>query len=132
MINPQKETDLKKKMSDLGIREEDIIEKFVHSSGKGGQNLNKVATCVYLRHIPTNTEVKCQETRYQALNRFLARRLLTEKIEAMVLGRKSARRQEIEKTRRQKRKRSKRAKEKVLEQKRFQSEKKKLRQEIRI
>jgi peptide chain release factor len=118
-------------MAALGIREEDITEKFVRSSGKGGQNLNKVATCVYLRHAPTNTEVKCQETRSQALNRFLARRSLAEKIEAMILGRKSARRQQIEKIRRQKRKRSKRAKEKVLEQKRFQSEKKKLRQDIR-
>jgi peptide chain release factor len=127
-VSPEKELALKGRMSSLGIREEDIMEKFVHSSGKGGQNLNKVATCVYLRHVPTNTEVKCQQTRSQALNRFLARRSLVEKIEAMVLGKKSARQQLIEKLRRQKRRRSRRSKEKMLEQKRFQAEKKKLRQ----
>lgn len=131
-VSLNKEIELKNKMSRLGIREEDIIEKFVRSSGKGGQNLNKVATCVYLRHVPTNIEVKCQQTRSQALNRFLARRSLVEKIEEMVEGRRSARQQLIEKIRRQKRKRSKRAKEKVLENKRYQSEKKKLRQDIRL
>jgi len=118
---------LRLKMEELGIFEKDIIEKFIHSSGKGGQNVNKVATCVYLKHEPTQIEVKCQENRSQALNRYRARRILVEKIETVIKGRESAEKKRIEKIRRQKRKRSKRAKEKMLVDKRKQAEKKKSR-----
>lgn len=102
-------------MEELDIRESDIIERFVRSRGHGGQNVNKVSTCVYLKHVPSGTEVKCQRERSQSLNRFLARRLLVEKIEQQVKGKESEEQQRIEKVRRQKRKRSRRAKEKVLE-----------------
>ncbi len=114
-------------MASLGIREEDVVERFVRSRGHGGQNVNKTSSCVYLKHVPTGIEVKMQEERSQALNRFLARRLLADKIEETILGEKSRIRQQIEKIRRQKRKRSKRAKEKLLRDKRMQSEKKSLR-----
>ena len=111
-------------MQKFGIREEDILEKFIRSSGKGGQRTNKVSTCVYLKHRPTGIEVKCQEERSQALNRFLARRRLVNKIEAQILGRQSEERKRIEKIKRQKRKRSRRAKEKMLKNKKQKSEKK--------
>lgn len=124
-VSPEKETALEERMKKLGVREEDITEKFIRSGGHGGQNVNKVATCVYLKHIPTGTEVKCQQERSQALNRFFARRLLVDKIEQLVLGKESAERQRVEKLRRQKRKRSKRAKEKMLAAKHRQSNKKK-------
>jgi len=114
-------------MTHLGIREKDIEEKFIRSGGKGGQKVNKTATCVYLKHGPTGIEIKCQEERYQALNRFLARRRLTNKIENLVLGKLSEERKRIEKIRRQKRKRSKRAKEKMLGNKKKRSEKKRFR-----
>lgn len=114
-------------MDALNIREEDIEESFIRSSGKGGQHVNKVSTCVYLKHIPTGIEVKCQKERSQSLNRYRARVLLVRKIDQMVKGRESEERQRIEKIRRQKRKRSKRAKEKMLAEKKAQSEKKKLR-----
>lgn len=120
-----KEKALAERMERLGIREPDLVEKFIRSGGHGGQNVNKVATCVYLKHLPTGVEVKCQQERSQALNRFLARRILTDKIEAMVLGKRSEEQQRIAKIRRQKRKRSKRAKEKMLADKRLVSEKKK-------
>lgn len=124
-VSKDREEALRKKMESLGIEEKDIVEKFVRSSGKGGQKVNKTATCVYLKHLPTGIEVKCQRERYQAVNRFLAREILTKKIEAEILGELSEERQRIEKIRRQKRKRSKRAKEKMLEGKRKHAQKKK-------
>ena len=84
-------------------------------------------TCVYLKHIPTGIEVKCQKERSQSLNRYRARVLLVEKIDQMIRGKESEERQKIEKIRRQKRKRSKRAKEKMLAEKKVQSQKKRLR-----
>lgn len=124
-ISKVKKAALKKKMQNLGICEEDIDEKFIRSSGKGGQKVNKTSTCVYLKHRPTGIEVKCQRERLQVLNRFLARRILTNKIETLILGRLSDERKRIEKIRRQKRKRSLRAKEKMLKAKRERGEKKK-------
>ncbi len=129
-LNPEKEKALKEHMMQLGVREEDIVEKFIRAQGAGGQNVNKVSSCVYLRHLPTGIEVKCQQERSQALNRFLARRILLNKIESRILGRVSAEQKRIEKIRRQKRKRSRRAKLKILEVKRHHSEKKALRQNL--
>ena len=122
-----KERALKAKMDSLGIKETDLEEKFIRSSGKGGQKVNKTSSCVYLKHRPTGIEVKCQKERSQALNRFFARRILADKIESLILGRKSEEHRRIEKIRRQKRKRSRRAKEKMLRYKKMRSEKKKLR-----
>ena len=130
-INPSKEQELKLRMQRLGIYEKDIEEKFIRSSGKGGQHINKVSTCVYLKHIPTGIEVKCQQERSQIINRFLARRILADKIESIILGNQSQQQQLIEKIRRQKQKRSKRAKEKILRLKKIQSEKKRLRAQIK-
>jgi len=126
-VSPEKEKALLEKMHHLGIHEEDIVERFIRSRGHGGQNVNKVSTCVYLKHLPTGIEVKCQQERSQALNRFFARRLLVTKIENQILGKESAEQQRIAKIKRQKRKRSKRAQEKVLHLKHMQSEKKKAR-----
>jgi peptide chain release factor len=123
-VSPEKEKFLYEKMRRLGIREQDIEEHFVRSQGKGGQNVNKTSTAVYLRHRPTGVEVKCQQERSQALNRFLARRILADRVENLVEGRRSEELRRREKIRRQKRKRSKRAKEKMLQAKHLQSARK--------
>ena len=131
-INSVKQQLLQEQFEKLNIKESDIIEKFIHSSGHGGQNLNKVATCVYLKHMPTLTEIKCQKHRTQLLNRYEARKMLAEAIESKILGKLSKRVREIEKIRRQKRKRNKRAKEKMLEQKKINSDKKESRRKVEL
>jgi len=123
-VSPEKESQLAQRMAALDVREVDIDESFVRSGGHGGQNVNKVSTCVMLLHRPTGVQVKCQATRQQGMNRFLARRLLLDKIEEKKTGVIAAQRAEIEKIRRQKRRRSRRAKNKMLDNKSRQGVKK--------
>jgi protein subunit release factor B len=129
-VSPEKAQALAARMAALGVREADLDEQFVRSGGKGGQNVNKVATCVVLRHRPTGLQVKCQEARSQAMNRFLARRLLCAKLDERLRGAASAAEQARERIRRQKRRRSRRAKEKMLAHKHAQGEKKALRRPV--
>lgn len=112
------------RMEKLGIKESDLIEKFILGSGKGGQKINKTSSCVYLKHIPTGIEIKCQRDRSRELNRFFARRELCEKIEREIHNIKTKKEQEISKIRRQKKRRSRRTQQKVLEEKRAHSTKK--------
>lgn len=107
-VSDEKNRWLQEKMETLGIQEKDIEEKFVRSSGSGGQKVNKTSTCVYLKHIPTGIEVKCMKERSQSLNRFLARRELVTRVEKMS-GRLMEENTIIEKVRRRKSKREKRA-----------------------
>lgn len=130
-IGLDKQKAVLEKMKQLGVRKDDIVESFIRSAGPGGQNVNKTSTCVYLKHIPTGIEVKCQSQRSQALNRYIGRRLLLQKIENSVLGRLSEQKKRVEKIRRQKRRRSRKAKLKMLESKRLNARKKLLRAKLR-
>lgn len=110
-VSEEKNRWLREAMATVGIREEDLEERFVRSSGKGGQHVNKTSTCVWLRHIPTGIEVKCMAERNQSVNRFLARRELVEKVAALVgVGTAASRRKE--KARKQKGRRQRRAERK--------------------
>lgn len=131
-VSPEKEDQLAQRMAALGVREVDLEETFVRSGGHGGQNVNKTSTCVMLLHRPTGLQVKCQSTRQQGLNRFIARRLLLDKIEERKHGFVAAERDRIEKIRRQKRKRSQRAKARMLADKARHAYKKALRRPVKM
>ena len=129
-VSLEKANQLAQRMAALGVSEADLEETFVRSGGHGGQNVNKTSTCVMLLHRPSGLQVKCQETRQQGLNRFIARRVLLDKIEEKKNGFVAAQRAEIEKIRRQKRKRSRRAKNRMLANKSHNAAKKESRRSV--
>jgi len=129
-VGPRKRAELDACMAREGVVEAELVERFVLGSGSGGQKVNKTSSCVYLKHVPTGIEVKCQRARSRELNRYYARRELCEKLESRRLGAASKRQQAMEKIRRQKRRRSRRAKQRMLEDKRHQGVKKSLRRPV--
>lgn len=129
-ISPEKEIALRERMERLGVQESDLRETFIRASGPGGQKVNKTSSCVLLVHLPTGLSVKCQRERSQTVNRFLARRLLLDRLERIKTGAVAAEKARIEKLRRQKRRRSRRAKEKMLALKHLQSGKKEARTKV--
>ena len=125
-----KEEQFRQRMAALGVREAEVEESFVRSGGHGGQNVNKVATCVMLLHRPTGLQVKSQATRQQGLNRIHARKLLLDKIEALQKSHADAARSKVEKLRRQKRGRSRAAKQRILADKSHNSARKESRRVV--
>ena len=121
---PEQDDELAQRMAALGVREADIEESFVRSGGHGGQNVNKTSTCVMLVHRPSGLQVKCQTTRHQGQNRFLARKLLLDKIEAGQRTQAAEKRAAAAKLRRQKRGRSAGAKKRMLADKSHHAAKK--------
>jgi len=112
-VSVEKEEELLKKMDQLGVKEADIDEKFIRSGGPGGQNVNKVATCVQLKHLPTGITVKIQKDRTQGVNRFLARRSLLSKIEESISGKPAKEQIKIQKIQKQKKRRKRKTKAKL-------------------
>jgi len=107
-VTRKKQEELEARMSALGVREADIEEKYIRSSGPGGQNVNKTASCVYLKHIRSGLEVKMQRERTQGLNRYYARKRLCELVEEEKLGPASPAALKAEKIRKQKKRRKRR------------------------
>jgi peptide chain release factor len=115
-VSEKKEKALLDRMRELNVKEDDLEEQFIRSSGPGGQKVNKTSSCVFLRHIPTDTTVKYQKERSQALNRFFARRTLLDQIELKRRGYIKEDKKRIEKIKSLKRKKRKRTKEKLSSQ----------------
>ena len=131
MISKDKEAQIARRMTRLGIRESELEEKFVRGSGHGGQKINKTSSCVYLKHLPTGIEIKCQSERSQALNRWIARRELCDRIEKRRRDAALRKKQAREKKRRTNRQPSRAAKARTVQEKRRHGEKKKLRGRVR-
>lgn len=113
-INQEKIKALEDKMKLLGLHEEDIEEKFILGAGKGGQKVNKSHACVYLKHLPSQIEIKCQKDRSQNMNRFFARRKLCEVYQEKILGQRTQKEEKRDKIRKQKKRRSRKNREKKL------------------
>lgn len=127
MIGIDKWRKLAATMDKLHINDAELIEKFIVGSGKGGQKLHKTASTVYLKHLPSGLEIKCQESRSREDNRYFARERLCEKLQALLSDEKTKQQQKIEKIKRQKKRRSRRSKQKMLDQKSKQGQVKALR-----
>jgi protein subunit release factor B len=108
-VTEKKQKELETRMASLGLREQDLDEQFVHSSGPGGQRVNKASSCVRLTHRPTGLQVKMQKDRSQRLNRYYARKKLCELVEQKSLGQDSPTAQKAEKIRKQKQRRRRRS-----------------------
>ncbi len=113
-MGPSKEKteELNKRVAAAGILKNDIKEKFIKSSGRGGQKVNKTSSAVFLKHIPTGITVKCGSERFRHLNRFLAMRRLVEQIELINSAQNSLATKKIAKLKKQKQKRKKRSESK--------------------
>src|SRR5512133_1205178 len=112
-VSEEKNRWLHQKMAELKVREEDLEESFVRSSGNGGQHVNKTSSCVQLRHIPSGISVSASRERSQSVNRFLARRELLERIEAQS-GVQTPEMKRVERLRKQKDRRRRRTVKKEL------------------
>ena len=123
-MSPESIAQIRERMRVAGVREEDLDERFVLGSGAGGQKINKTSSAVSLRHGPSGLAVKVQSSRSREINRWLARRMLAERLLERIAGARSARQQEIEKIRRQKRRKSRRQRARMLDDKRHHGAKK--------
>ena len=107
-VTERKRQELELRMHKCNLLENDIEEKFVRSSGAGGQKVNKTSSCVHLKHIPSGLSVKVQKSRSQGLNRYYARKQMCELLENKLLGKESPKAKKLEKIKKQKNRRRRR------------------------
>lgn len=85
-VTAAKVNHLYERMEQLELSEDDLQESFYSGQGKGGQKRSRTASGVALIHKASGLRVRCQRERGQSINRFLARRMLVEELEARKLG----------------------------------------------
>ncbi|KPK32538.1 MAG: hypothetical protein AMS24_03990 [Chlamydiae bacterium SM23_39] len=107
-VGEKKKKELKERMRSLNIFEKDLIEKFILSSGRGGQKIQKSHSAVYIKHIPTGLEIKCQKEREREINRYFARKMLCDLYEKKILHLQTKKEKLFEKKKKQKKRRYKR------------------------
>ena len=129
-VSLSKEKALKLRMEEAGILEADLEERFIQAQGPGGQNVNKVSSCVQLIHWPSGVRVRCQESRFQGMNRYRARWVLLRKVEDQRKQAEQKRIHDLQKRKRQTRKKPQSLKEQILKRKRIDSLKKTARRKI--
>jgi len=112
-VTQRKAAELEQRMTNCNLSEKDIEEKFVRSSGPGGQKVNKSSTCVHLTHSPSGLAIKMQKSRTQKLNRYYARKRLCELLEKKLLGKESPEERKLSKIRKQKDRRRRRSRGKL-------------------
>ncbi|MEY3773521.1 MAG: hypothetical protein RLZZ129_301 [Verrucomicrobiota bacterium] len=110
-----------RRLAALGLRAEDVEERFIRGAGPGGQKINKTSSTVVLRHRPSGTEVRCQAERSQAANREAAWVLLCEKLERTQAADRLAREQVREAERRRTRQKSRGQKVRMIEAKKHRA-----------
>lgn len=132
MISTEKWATLAERMKMLHIIDADLVEKFILGSGRGGQNLHKTSSTVYLKHLPSGLEIKCQYSRSREDNRYFARERLCDKLQSIISDEKTKEQQRIEKLKRQKKRRTRRSKQKMLDEKSKQGQLKGLRKKPRF
>jgi protein subunit release factor B len=127
IVTQEKINQLHKRMKALHIQDNDLIEKFILGSGTGGQKINKTSSCVYLKHIPSGIQIKCQVTRSREYNRYLALSAICDRLEQKAALEIQEKIHLKEKIRRQNKKRSYSGQMKVMEEKKHRAKKKQLR-----
>jgi protein subunit release factor B len=108
-------------LATLGVRPEDVDERFIRGAGPGGQKINKTSSTVWLRHRPTGLEVRCQQQRSQSANRETAWTELAAKLAARARAKVEAAEQSRESERRRTRQKSRGQKIRMIEAKKHRA-----------
>lgn len=123
--------ELNQRLAELGVKQEDLVERFTRSRGPGGQNVNKTSTAVQLSHIPSGIEIRAENERSQLRNRIAARELLIARLEGLAAGKAVAEQDERERKRRRNRRPPVSVRRKRVADKRQRAEVKRRRSPVR-
>ena len=81
---------------EIEVNPAEISWETYRSSGKGGQNVNKVETAVRLRHAPSGLVVECQKERSQLANKERALKMLKSQLYELEVRKRNEEQAEVE------------------------------------